>query len=86
MKYVRFTGSTPYPHTSYIQEQIFNDDATLEEIKFASKMHSIDNATLHAWMFSSEDATEAEINDAYQDYISACIDRGKWEFIDENED
>ena len=86
MKYVRFTGSTPYKHTSYIQEQVFEDTVTIEEIKQASKSFAIDNANYHSWMFLREGVSEEELNEAYQDYISTCIDRSSWQFIEENED
>ena len=85
MKYVRFKGSTPYPHTSYMQEAVFDDDTPAEVIQFAAKGLAIDNANRHAWMMESDIDDDYLRNLRYQDYVSACIDLSSIEYIEPSE-
>lgn len=81
MIYVRFKGSTPFPHTSYMLEGVFDDDTPEELIALSAKGFAIDNANRHAWMAELDLADDYQRNLQYQDYISACIDLGSIEYI-----
>ena len=85
MKYIRFKGSTPYPHTSYIQEAVFDDDTPDDVIQLTAKGLAIDNANRHAWMMESDILDDCLRNLRYQDYVSACIDLSSIEYIEPSE-
>lgn len=88
MVYVKFKGQTPYPNTSYAFALAFEATVTEAELKAQSKEFAIENATRYSSCFDRDEEIQNieddwEYGEAYQDYVSACIDYGSWSFITE---
>ena len=87
MKYVKFSGATPHLGTDFEDYLVFDDDIEEEELDNVLKDYAIENAQNYVRFFEDtlDEPTMEEYNDAYQDYLSNCIDLSSWKFVSELE-
>lgn len=87
MKYVKFSGATPYLGTDFEDYLAFDDDVPEQELDKILKEYAIENAQIYIRFFEEilDEPTMEEYNNAHQDYLSNCIDLSSWKFISELE-
>ena len=87
MKFVEFTGKTPFENTSFKEYLAFEDDITDVELNAHCVQFSIEYANCYRSLIRDK---LAELSDEEKfiyrsEYIQSCIDLGSWRFITEDE-
>ena len=87
MKFVKFSGSTPFLGTDYEDYMVYCDDTPEDAITMQSQGYAIDNGRRFDRLIKSEMKLlpETEKNLFYLNYLQKCLDRSSWEYISETE-
>lgn len=84
MRFVRFTGSTPYLGTAYQDLMEFPDSKPIEEIVQMSRDIALRQglAYRHLLLPEVEEMDPLERAKAYVDYFEYCVNFSKYELLD----
>lgn len=85
MKFIRFSGTTPFLGTDYEDYIAVEDDTPEDYLTMQAKGYAIDNGRRYDH-FIKEDMkklSDTEKNFFYLEYLQKCLDAGQWEYVTE---
>ena len=87
MKFVRFTGSTPYRDTQYHALLAFSNETPESEVQRQSREYSLENGMRFEYLLQAEHEGKDHLEKAFLrcDYLQKCVELGRYEYLTQQE-